>query len=226
MVQGAKSVLELLQSDYEVDQIFVTPQFLDRYELPDGLSNEQVVLANENKVAGLSTFQSNDYAIATARLKEHHEPEEWDQPLIIALDDVRDPGNLGTIIRTADWYNLRYIVASKNTADMYNPKVINATMGSFARVKVVYTDLESFLDRNRQKFEVLGADMDGKSIHKMEIKRPYILVMGNESHGLSQGIMAHINQTVSIPRSGKAESLNVALSTAILCDNIVRQFNG
>jgi TrmH family RNA methyltransferase len=109
---------------------------------------------------------------------------------------------------------------------MYSPKVINATMGSFARVKIVYTDLESFLDRNSQKFEVFGADMDGKSIHKMEIKRPSILVMGNESHGLSQGIMAHINQTVSIPRLGKAESLNVALSTAILCDNIVRQFNG
>lgn len=222
MVQGAKSVLELLHSDYETEKIYVTSQFLDQYKIPSSISDDQIEVASEKQIAELSTFQSNDFAIAIAKMKENIWPDHVSQPLIFALDDVRDPGNMGTIIRTADWYGLSYVVASSTSTDMYNPKVVNATMGSFSRVQVYYTELDAFLRRCKQKYTIYGADMNGENVHESTLQKPAILVMGNESKGLSKETEQLLDKVISIPRFGQAESLNVALSTAILCDNFMR----
>jgi TrmH family RNA methyltransferase len=138
----------------------------------------------------------------------------------LVLDDLRDPGNLGTIIRTADWYGIRNIIASEETADFYNPKTISATMGSFCRVNVFYTGLEGFLSKN--KLPLFGAFMEGSDAHRVDFGTSGLLVIGNESNGISQAIGRFVQQRITIPRVGGAESLNAAIATGILLDNIFR----
>jgi TrmH family RNA methyltransferase len=136
------------------------------------------------------------------------------------LDDIRDPGNLGTIIRTADWYGIKHILASEETVDFYNPKVINSTKGSFTRVQVHYTDLNAILAAN--ELPVFGAFLTGENVHQAKFPKAGLLVIGNESNGISPSLSTKITHPVTIPKFGQAESLNAAIATAILLDNIRR----
>ena len=140
---------------------------------------------------------------------------------IIALDDIRDPGNLGTIIRTADWYGIHTIIASEETADFYNPKVISSTMGSFTRVNVHYEDLQNFLSKTHRK--IYGAFLQGRSIHHESFASGGIILIGNESRGISKPLEKLVTDRITIPRFGHAESLNAAIATAVICDNIRRR---
>ncbi|MDZ7607440.1 MAG: RNA methyltransferase [Cyclobacteriaceae bacterium] len=222
IVEGAKNVLELLQSDFELLHLFVTEKFLTSY---GNLMNPAIpfIVCRQQDLEELGSFETNEYALAVAAMKPYSTTIKK-EPLVLALDGINDPGNLGTIIRIADWYGISQIVASHETADFYNPKVINASMGSFTRVSVSYMDLKDFFASNHG-CTVYGAYLDGTDIHKVQFVSPAVIVMGNESQGISMEISQFINHKITIGRIGKAESLNVAVSTAIICDNFFRLKN-
>lgn len=220
LVEGAKNVIELLSSDYEIRNLFVTEKFL--LEAPNQLlSKIEYQICTEKELANMGTFQTNEYALAVAIIKSVS-VDFSKENLILALDDISDPGNLGTIIRIADWYGLNTIVASLGSADLYNPKVVNASMGSFCRINVHYLELESFLSSNNDR-EVFGAMLNGENVHGVQVNVPAIILMGNESNGVSSALNKFINRKITIPKIGNAESLNVAISTAIICDNLIRK---
>ena len=151
----------------------------------------------------------------------------WDSSLILALDGVQDPGNLGTIIRIADWFGITDIVCSEDTADAYNPKTVQATMGSIARTKIVYTDLSAYLESLPNETPVYGTMLDGTDIYEQSLTRHGVIIMGNEGKGISKEITRHINHRLFIPEYPKdrpsAESLNVAIATAITCAEFRRR---
>lgn len=219
-VEGEKSVLEVLQSDFLVDLLLVTESFEKKNSRHlDGYSGE-LISVTQNQLEQLGQFQSNDAALAVVKMKPNAPFVPKKGELIIALDEVRDPGNLGTIIRIADWYGITQLVFSPQTAEVYNPKVIQATMGSFTRVKFFYGELDQIFDQ--WKLPVYGAFLGGENIHTIKKPVPGILLMGNESKGISPELEKKVTQKVTIPGFGHAESLNVAIATAILCDNFKR----
>jgi len=217
LVEGAKSVTELLESDFEIDLILTTLEFFDTCgeKIRDRSNTYEIVKADEIEKVG--TLETNDSALAVVKQKANILSETKDTKITLVLDEVKDPGNLGTIIRIADWYGIKSIVASKNTVDFYNPKVITATKGSFARVHIFYTDLKEFLENI--KLPVLGALLDGENVHETKFPLGGMLVMGNESNGISKEIKRSITKKITIPSYGKAESLNVAIATAVILDN-------
>lgn len=219
-VEGEKSVLEVLQSDFTVDLLLATESFVQKHSRMLRSYRGELIQVTQNQLEQVGQYQSNDAALAVVGMKENSAFEPENEELILALDDVRDPGNLGTIIRVADWYGIRKLVFSPQTAEFYNPKVIQATMGSFTRVQFFYEDLERVF--GRWQIPVYGAFLDGENIHKMGKPSQGILLMGNEAKGISPALEKRVTQKVTIPGFGMAESLNVAIATAILCDNFKR----
>ena len=217
IVQGAKSVRELIDSDFETLMVIGTPGFLSG--LP-GIRSK-VFEATEAELKTIGEFQSNDAGLAIARMKPDEPVRVREGEFALALDDIRDPGNLGTIIRTADWYGVRTIIASPETADLYNPKVITATMGSFTRVKVHYEDLSGFLNTSEKR--IYGALLEGRSIYDESFDEGGIILIGNESRGISTELLPFVTDQITIPRFGHAESLNAAIATAVILDNIKRK---
>jgi TrmH family RNA methyltransferase len=212
IVEGAKSVLELLASDFEVVQVLGTSDFLSGIKT---LPAESIALS-EKELQGLGEFQTNNSALAVARMKPNNPISVSPNEFSLVLDDIRDPGNLGTIIRTADWFGINKIVASAETADFYNPKVVSATMGSFTRIAIFYTDLGEYLPASGHR--VFGAYLDGKDIHQVNFGAGGLIVIGNESRGIGSDLEKYVTDKITIPRYGQAESLNAAIATAIICD--------
>lgn len=221
VVEGAKSVLELLQSDYELQHLFITASFYEEHTalLSKGFKFEIVTEADLVKAG---SYASNNAALAVAAMRKLPALKISVTDLVIALDDIRDPGNLGTIIRIADWYGVKTIVCSENCADFYNPKVIAATMGSFTRIQVYYLDLAKWLAEHRASHEIFGASLAGTNIHQMQLSAKGIIVMGNEANGIKPEVADQVNRLIKIPAFGQAESLNVATATAIIMDNFRR----
>ncbi|WP_460583393.1 TrmH family RNA methyltransferase [Hymenobacter arcticus] len=224
LVEGAKSVLELLGSGLEIEHLLVTPAFAGQLPPTPGLP---VQLATEDELTQLGTLQTNAAALAVVR-----RPPEIPLPaalpathLVLALDNVADPGNLGTLWRLADWYGLPGLVLSENCADPFNPKAVAASMGAFGRVPVwADRDLAAWLAALPKEVAVYGADLEGDNVHKLHLQPAGVLVMGSESHGLSPEVGAQLTRRLHIPHGpgGRAESLNVAVSAAILLDNFFR----
>jgi TrmH family RNA methyltransferase len=233
LVEGAKNIHELLSSDFVIESICGTEAFLDdttsllhAHEKRGGHMVD-VVVTNEADLARMGTLESNNAGIAVVVQKVHAREDSLLQSakdgFVLVLDDVRDPGNLGTIMRIADWYGVRHIVASPSTTDCYNPKVISASMGSFTRVSVIYLPLDSFVgDMSRAGIPIMGAVFDGKNIHDGGLPRHGALVMGSESHGISPDLLPHLTEKLTIPKYGGAESLNVSIATGILLDALRR----
>ncbi|MBA3900722.1 MAG: RNA methyltransferase, partial [Bacteroidetes bacterium] len=144
--------------------------------------------------------------------------------LSIVLDEIKDPGNLGTIIRIADWFGIKNIICSENSADLYNPKVIQSTMGSFIRIDVFYEDLKLFFESYKSTVHhtIYGALLEGGDIYRKNLSSEGIILMGNESKGISESLKPFIDEAVSIPSFGGAESLNVSVATAIICSEFKR----
>lgn len=141
------------------------------------------------------------------------------------MDTIQDPGNLGTIIRTCAWFGIKHIICSRETADIYNPKVVQATMGALGAVSVHYLDLENFLkEMHEEKVAIFGTFLEGKSIYKTEFQKQSIIVIGNEGSGISTNLKPFINCPIHIPAFGKnaPESLNASISTAIVCSEMIR----
>jgi TrmH family RNA methyltransferase len=141
---------------------------------------------------------------------------------ILALQGIRDPGNLGTIIRTADWYGFNKIIASPDTVDVYNPKVVSATKGSFVRVHTLYQEIDTFI-KEHPHMHVYGTFLRGRSLYDTTITAPSVIILGNESQGIDAALQGRIGHRLTIPRVGGAESLNVGVAAAIICDHIRRQ---
>lgn len=217
VIEGAKSVQELLGSDFEVLQVLGTKTFLEDLAVP---VRGEVLEVPERVLEGLGEFQSNRTALAVARLKPNKPVSVSRGEFALALDDIRDPGNLGTMIRTADWYGINKIIVSNETADFYNPKVISATMGSFTRVQVYYADLQTYF--SDVSVPVYGAFLDGENVHQLSFGGEGIVLIGSESHGISPALDPFVTRRITIPRFGGAESLNAAIATAIICDNLRR----
>lgn len=219
VVEGKKNVLELINSTFKVNIIYALPTFISEHEIQIQSKNIKIEKVKGIEISSISFLKTNTIALAVAQIPERNQYEGNDN-FVLTFENIQDPGNLGTIIRTADWYRFKNIVCSLNSVDCYNPKVIAATMGSFARVNVHYLDLEKFI--MEQNIPVYGAFLSGENIHKVSFKEKGILLFGNESKGISDSIKKTITNRVTIKGYGKAKSLNVAIATAIFCDNLRR----
>jgi RNA methyltransferase, TrmH family len=219
IVEGTKSVLELLASDYTVEFVVATDDFLQKYGSISSRPTVNWIATTPADLDRVGTFQSNDACLAVAKTKENAflcaQPGEY----ALMLDDIRDPGNLGTILRIADWYGIPKIICSENTTDFYNPKVIAASKGSFTRVQTYYTALPGFIGEHAPQHARIGAFLEGDSLYNFSFPQAGgYLVMGNESQGIGPEVGTLITHRVTIPRFGKAESLNVGIATAVICD--------
>ena len=217
-VEGEKVLVELLGSDYQITDLFMTQEFENSH--PGLITGDfERHLVSEKELVELGTFKSNNAGLAIVKMPESISQDlKFQNHFTIALDDVRDPGNLGTILRLADWYGVKDVICSSSCVDVYNPKVLSATMGSFLRVNVHYVELEDVL--KVCNVPIYAALLDGESVHTFDFRKDgCVLLMGNESNGISPKLLTDVIP-ITIPRFGKAESLNVALATGILCDRI------
>ncbi|MFC5682588.1 TrmH family RNA methyltransferase [Flavobacterium sp. MAHUQ-51] len=213
--EGVKVIQELLNSNFELEHLFTT-----QYDFEDVLGKKKSLI-HETDLKKISALATPNSCLALFKIPE--EKTIIESGLIIALDDVRDPGNLGTILRLCDWYGVEQVICSKESVDIYNPKVVQATMGSISRVNVTYVDLEAYISQTNLK--VYGTFMEGENIYKSSLPQEGIIVMGNEANGISEEIEALIKNRITIPRFGKlqkAESLNVATATGIILSEFKR----
>lgn len=221
LVEGKVSVTEFLHTDYVFRALVVTQDYLDLAREQGFLSiieERQIplVITRADLLERMGTLAANQHALAVVEQKKS-ETSFSEQEIVLVLDRVNDPGNLGTIIRIADWYGIRHIVCSPDTVDVYNPKVVSATKGSLARVVVTYEPLVSLFQKH-PTMPVLGADLEGAPLHTYHFPHHGFLLMGSESHGIDPELLSVITQRITIPRYGQAESLNVGIATAVILD--------
>ena len=210
VVEGVKLVEELLDSNCKIHSIYALNNWAENHQHVDC----EVVSIKE--LTSISSFKNPNEVLAVVHYQELSDLE-FKNKLTIILDCIQDPGNLGTIIRTADWFGIDNIICSLDSADKYNPKVIQATMGSIFRLNIVYYDLQEFLAHNKDLI-IYGAVLDGENIYNASLNiKGAALILGNESKGISEELKAFITNPVTIPKKGNAESLNVASAAAILC---------
>lgn len=215
LVQGKKNIQELLASSFEIKELFLLQELVQELNLKD----EVCEIVSQKELDSISSIQTNSGGVALVQIPKE-EKTSIQQDWIIMLDRVQDPGNLGTIIRIADWYGINKIICSKDSVDIYNPKVVNSTMGSFTRVDVSYSSLQDYLVTNNSP--VYAALLEGDSIYELDKKKKGVILLGNESKGVSSDLIPFVTHKVSIPRIGGAESLNVAVASGIICDNLLR----
>ena len=213
VAEGVKVVNELLNSSFELDQLFATEDFDKQNKNCQIISNEELrkisSLKTPNKVLGIFKIPA--------------EKEISNKGLILVLDDINDPGNLGTIIRLCDWFGITTLVCSNETVDCYNQKVVQSSMGSLTRLAIKYLNLKEYLSNT--ELPTFIADMDGENVYKKELPKEAVLIMGNEANGVSDEIKSLIKHKISIPRFGnlqETDSLNVATATAILLSEFRR----
>ncbi|MCB4808677.1 RNA methyltransferase [Tamlana sp. 62-3] len=218
VVEGVKTITELLQSSFKLQKLYTTQSF--KIDANNDTIDE--LLISESDLKRISFLTTPNTALAVFKIPKPSIIEETG--LTLALDAIRDPGNLGTIIRLCDWFGIKNLVCSNQTVDCFNPKVIQATMGSITRVNISYVNLDSYLQKTKRP--IYGAFMDGNNVYKKQNLTDGILVMGNEANGISETIEALITEKISIPRFGDVqatESLNVATATAILLSEFKRR---
>lgn len=219
LVEGDKLFQELIQSTFEIEEIYATKSWLANNQ--QLISNNPCVAVSEKELSSISSFKTPQEVIVLVRQKKAALSTNYQQP-IIALDNIQDPGNLGTIIRTMDWFGFENLVCSPTCVELYNPKVVQASMGSIFRINTSYQELPSFLAKHQQ-FNIYGAVLDGENCFENKLqKENAILLMGNESNGISKELYPFISNKITIPKFGTAESLNVAIATSILCAEFVK----
>ncbi len=212
--------MELLKSDFRLRELYVTAAFFNANAEVLGAAYVPCQLATEEELTRAGSLKTNNAALAVVELPNQTLKQPSNNEFVLALDDVRDPGNLGTIIRIADWYGISKIYCSEETTDAFAPKVVQACMGSLGRVEVFYCPLAGLFASSN--LPVYGALLDGRSVYGEGFSKPGFILMGNEANGISEALQAHITVPLTIPRAGGAESLNVAIATAVICDNMRR----
>lgn len=227
VAEGPKTVSDLMK--YSAPVIIVATE--DWYGSNTVPKSSQKIVVTESELRQISFLQHPQQVIAVFNKFEENESKcDIDfSELYLALDGIQDPGNLGTIIRIADWFGIKKIFCSKDTVDVYNPKVVQATMGSIARVEVVYLDLENLLVSLPQGYPVYGTFLDGENIYSKHFSSCGIIIMGNEGNGISDNIKKIVSNRLLIPNFPSnrktADSLNVAIATAIVCSEFRRRIN-
>ena len=212
VVESSKNVNEILQSNYKVQQIYATESWIEKCKIKDDISINQV---NGNELQRISALKTASDVLAVVDIPL--EKNDFDfSGINIVLDEIKDPGNLGTIIRICDWFGVKNIYCSKTTVDVYNPKVVQSTMGSISRVDVIYTDIKQMIQEININVKVYGSVMDGNDISQIKVNENSLIVFGNESNGVSEEIQNVISDRITINKVGDAESLNVAVSAAII----------
>lgn len=236
MVEGEKMVGEILStatgSSYRLLEIIATGSWIEQHGHLAGNKGAEVIEAGEKQIARLSNLVSPQPVLALVAIPDA-EPEEESvaDDLVLGFESVRDPGNLGTVIRTADWFGISHIYCSEDSVDLYNPKVVQSTMGAVFRVKVHFTNLETRIDRQLLTGrKVLGTFLSGESLYECDPGPAPLILFGNESRGLSKALASRIQERIFIPSHPKGpgqgtESLNLAVSAAIVCSEFRRRMN-
>jgi RNA methyltransferase, TrmH family len=217
IAEGVKVIQELLQSNIVLEHLFATTETFPTFDV---VAKSEVSVQEMKKISVLATPSS---CLAIFKIPKEKKLET--SGLIVALDSIRDPGNMGTIVRLCDWFGVTQVVCSLDTVDLYNPKVVQATMGSIARVQVNYLDLNTFISES--DLPIFGTFMDGFNIYKEALPNNGIIVLGNESNGISQAVEKNIQKRIAIPRFGElqeTESLNVATAAAIVLSEFKRLY--
>ena len=215
VAEGNKLLIEILNSKISVTRIFANENWLNLNQKLVG-KNIEITLLKQEELTRLSNLQSTREVIALCKIPEYEMNLAGLSGLTLALDTIQDPGNLGTIIRVADWFGIKNILCSNETVDCYNPKVVQSTMGSISRIRLFYGDLSNWLKSMKQP--ILAANMEGVSVHEYTFPENAVLIIGNEGIGIGTHLKPLIQQNICIPRRGSAESLNAAIAAAILMD--------
>ncbi|WP_158840730.1 TrmH family RNA methyltransferase [Polaribacter sp. L3A8] len=218
IAEGIKVVQELLNSSFDLETLFCKNDFTS------DVSEEHIVRVSETDLKKISNLKTPNKVLGVFKIPD--EKPFTNNGLIVALDAINDPGNLGTIIRLCDWFGVDELICSSDTVDCYNQKVVQASMGSLTRIPIRYVDLAAYLSETN--LATFIADMDGKNVYKTSLPKDGILIMGNEANGVSDEIKNLITHKISIPRFGETqetESLNVATATAILLSEFKRELS-
>ena len=213
-IEGLKIINELLQSNFKLEKLYTTKTF--------NIDAKQEEIISEADLKRITFLKTPNKALAVFKIPTPKKMD--DSELILALDTVRDPGNLGTIIRLCDWFGVKDLICSEETVDCFNPKVVQATMGSITRVNISYLNVSEFLKQTH--LPIYGTFMQGESVYTSKLSKQGILILGNEANGISKEIEQHITKKLSIPRFGSlqaTESLNVATATAIFLSEFKRR---
>jgi len=225
--EGEKLVEELLHSSFKVHSILAFPEWIERHpEIPGGIN---VTETNQREMAGISNFQSLPEVIALAEIPEYsYDETEIRQNLALILNGIQDPGNLGTILRVADWFGIRQVFCDTDCAGTFNPKCVQASMGAIFRVKTHYTDLTSLIKNNKSEdFPIFGTFLDGENIYQADLSPQGFIVMGNEGKGISEEIRQLTDYRLTIPSFARnefsTESLNVGVATGIILSEFKRR---
>ena len=219
VVEGIKMVEELLKSSFSVVDICATKEWIAEHP------QIAVTEISESELERISLLQTPNQVWALVEKKGFDEiSENIFDSLCLVLDEIKDPGNMGTIIRTADWFGIQTIICSENSVDIYNPKVVQATMGSIFRTQVHYTNLKDFLSNKPQQTKVFGSLLGGKDIYQEKLDTKGLILIGNESKGISEELKPFITNKIMIPKFGSdAESLNASVATGIICAEFKRR---
>jgi TrmH family RNA methyltransferase len=219
VAEGPKIVAELLASaDANIIQLYALHDWIEANR--NDCNGVEIIEIDENDLTKISQLTTPNKVLALVKKQETPVHLSAKGTVSLVLDTIQDPGNLGTIIRIADWFDIKQIICSKNCADMYNPKVVQSTMGSVVRVKMLYTDLAPWLEEQKDVF-IYAAALEGQNVTAMKKITEGLIVIGNESKGISAEIFEQVDVKITIPRIGKAESLNAAVATGIILSHIV-----
>lgn len=217
-VEGVKMFEELCASGYAVEKVYTTSEAIF-FRAQDLFGEAKAQRVADFELEKISSLQTPNEVVAVVKMP--FSAGSISDGFMIALDCIQDPGNMGTIIRLADWFGVKSIIASQDSADCYNPKTVQATMGSIFRVEMHYQDLDAFLDA-KPGVPVFGALLSGKTIYECERVSKGILLIGNESKGISHALKPRVHHAITIPRKGNAESLNAAVATGIILSHLLK----
>jgi RNA methyltransferase, TrmH family len=227
IAEGTKLVPELLKSSFQIHSLYGTTTWIrDNNYLLQGRNElqERVFEVDEKELSKISQLTVPNEVLVLAHIPEQQFfPEKLKGRLSMVLDEVKDPGNLGTLIRIADWFGIENIICSPDSVDVYNSKVVQSTMGSVTRINVFYTGLKDFLRLPDLKMPVYGALLEGENIYEASLGTEGFILLGNESRGISPELLSFITHKITIPRSGGAESLNVSAAAAVICSEFRRR---
>lgn len=226
VAEGDKIVRELLNSSWQIKMLCATEAWLsvNASSLPHSLAVYRVSPKTLGRISSMKTPNQALAVVSQPEWEWHTEMQTAENCLV--LDRIQDPGNLGTIVRTADWFGIRHIFCSPDCADVFSPKVIQSSMGSFMRVRVYYTDLHQLLSELREQMPVYGASLSGENLYKATLKIPAAVLIGNESGGISENLTNLVSKHLKIPAGGdvprpyRAESLNAGVATGIMLGRI------
>ena len=233
LVEGEKMVGELTNGDsenrFQIQELFATPEWIESHNTLLHQGGPELTEASQAEIKKVSKLVTPQAVIALVSIPAmHFSAEALLNTPVLAFESIRDPGNLGTIIRTADWFGIRHIVCTPDSTDLYNSKVVQSTMGAITRVQVHYQEMEALLESEEiQAKTVFGTFMEGENIYETSLEPDPLILFGNESHGLSESLTRHIRHRITIPSfsplGSGSESLNVASSVAVVCSELRRR---